>query len=75
MQLSGVAGVDDDLWDPLDQAMAEAMRTAGVVRFDASDQMPPTVGAGVFWVEATNIVTGQSSVDDAAATIDAEFPN
>ena len=35
--------------DPISQKSAEALATSEVFRFDASDLMPASVGAGTFW--------------------------
>jgi alpha-glucoside transport system substrate-binding protein len=41
-----------------DQQQAEIMANATVFRFDASDLMPPEVGAGTFWTGMTDWVSG-----------------
>jgi alpha-glucoside transport system substrate-binding protein len=62
----------------------ESGRTAGELlanatsfRFDGSDLMPGEVGAssssGSFWIEMTNWVSGQQSLDEALANIDALY--
>ncbi|MFQ5554540.1 MAG: ABC transporter substrate-binding protein [Acidimicrobiia bacterium] len=61
-------------YQPLEQSFLEFLDTASVVRFDGSDLMPATVGAGSFWVEATSAVNGDKSVDDAMQTIEDSWP-
>jgi alpha-glucoside transport system substrate-binding protein len=49
-----------NLVSPLDkQSVAILTDPAAVFRFDGSDMMPSSVGAGSFWTEMTNWVTGQ----------------
>lgn len=72
--LSAANGQDTAVYNPLEQSFLDILSTAEVVRFDASDLMPADVGAGAFWTEATAVVNGQKSVDDALAAIDAAWP-
>ena len=44
------------------------------LRFDGSDAMPGAVGAGTFWKEMTNFVSGQEDLDTALKNIDASWP-
>ena len=63
-----------NLVSPLDkQSVAILTDPAAVFRFDGSDLMPSSVGAGSFWTEITNWVTGQ---DDATtlANIEKSWP-
>ncbi len=46
-----------------------------MVRFDASDLMPGEVGAGSFWKEATNYVSGTVDVDEMLANIQESWPS
>lgn len=58
---------------PLDRWVAELAREAEVVRFDASDLMPPEVGVGAFWSGMTSWLGGarlRSVLDE----IDASWP-
>jgi alpha-glucoside transport system substrate-binding protein len=55
--------------------MLDILATANPVRFDASDLMPADVGAGTFWTEATAVVNGDETVDEALANIDASWPS
>ena len=45
-----------------------------VFRFDGSDQMPGEVGAGSFWTEMTNWITGEST-SDALDKIESSWPS
>lgn len=44
------------------------------VRFDGSDEMPPEVGIGSFWSEATRAVDGEITVQEALDTIESTWP-
>ena len=59
--------------DKFDQVFANIGKSAAIFRFDASDLMPGSVGAGSFWKEATSWITGQST-DDTVANIDKSWP-
>ena len=58
--------------------LTDAMKTlqdpSTVVRFDASDLMPATVGAGSFWKGMVNWIDGKS-LDDVLAEIQAGYDN
>lgn len=62
-------------WYPsdVDRRFAEILLAAEVTRFDGSDLMPAAVGAGSFWTEITDWVTGKS-LDEALPAIDATWP-
>ena len=72
--LSAAQGQDLSVYEPLEQSILNALASAGIVRFDASDLMPADVGAGTFWTEGTSLVNGDITVDEAAAAIDASWP-
>ena len=72
--LSAAQGIDASVFEPLEQSILEALGNAQIVRFDASDLMPADVGAGTFWTEGTSLVNGDITVEEAAATIDASWP-
>lgn len=65
--------VDRSLWSPLEQSFLEIMANNDV-RFDGSDLMPADVGAGTFWEQGTALVNGETTVEAAAAIIDASWP-
>jgi alpha-glucoside transport system substrate-binding protein len=49
-----------NLVSPIDQQSAKILQDPkAVFRFDGSDQMPSSVGAGSFWTEMTNWIKGQ----------------
>lgn len=51
----------ENLASKLDQQSAKLLQDPDAVfRFDASDLMPSSVGAGTFWTEMTNWILGQS---------------
>ena len=62
-------------WYPTDadRRMAEILRDADVVRFDASDMMPAAVGTGSFWTGMVDYVSGEP-LDDVLQAIDADWP-
>ncbi|MDX2380109.1 MAG: ABC transporter substrate-binding protein [Acidimicrobiia bacterium] len=57
-----------------DAAQAEILVNATTLRFDASDLMPPEVGAGSFWAGIVDWVEGQSAADMLAA-VEASWPS
>ncbi len=59
--------------DPTNKNFANLLKGADVFRFDASDLMPGSVGAGTFWVEITKWITGQST-DDTVNNIEKSWP-
>ncbi len=68
---------DSDLnWytNEVDRKVAEVIQDATSVRFDGSDLMPGAVGAGSFWKEMTDYVSGAKSLDEALDAIDASWP-
>ncbi len=48
---------------------------ADLFRFDASDLMPPEVGAGSFWATMADLVAGVVTVPDALIYIDSTWPD
>ncbi len=60
--------------DEITRVQAEILTTADVFRFDASDLMPGVVGAGSFWTEVVNWVSGQD-LDTTLRNIDATWPD
>jgi alpha-glucoside transport system substrate-binding protein len=63
--VSANTGLDvQNLASPIDRLSGEILQDPkAVFRFDGSDQMPGEVGAGSFWKEMTNWITGQSTQD------------
>ena len=56
------------------QQIAKIAYDASYFLFDGSDAMPPEVGAGTFWTDMTAWISGEESLDDAIANIDASWP-
>ncbi len=57
-----------------DRRIAEILLNAQTVRFDASDLMPPEVGAGTFWSSMVDYITGSVDLDTALQEIDDSWP-
>jgi alpha-glucoside transport system substrate-binding protein len=57
-----------------DRRVAEILLNAETVRFDASDLMPPEVGAGTFWSAMVDYASGASTLEDALQEIDDSWP-
>ena len=78
-RLSAHTGFDTSLYSKdinriLGTIIADAL-AAEAFRFDASDLMPPEVGAGSFWKEMMNLaVEGPGYIDTAMANIDTSWP-
>ncbi|MDG1228292.1 MAG: ABC transporter substrate-binding protein [Candidatus Actinomarina sp.] len=78
-RLSAHTGFDTSLYSKdinriLGTIIADAL-AADAFRFDASDLMPPEVGAGSFWKEMMNLaVEGPGYIDTAMANIDTSWP-
>ncbi|HUF96519.1 MAG TPA: ABC transporter substrate-binding protein, partial [Ilumatobacter sp.] len=60
--------------DPLERSFQEALLEADVFRFDASDLMPSAVGAGTFWSEMINWVSGDSS-EEVLTGVEESWPS
>ena len=64
----------NNLVSPIDKLSAEILQDPDAVfRFDGSDQMPGAVGAGSFWKEMTDWITGEST-QDALDNIEKSWP-
>ncbi|QYR20681.1 ABC transporter substrate-binding protein [Paenibacillus sp. sptzw28] len=63
----------DPSWYANDQErrMADFLKTATTIRFDGSDMMPGSVGAGTFWKGMTDYVSGTVNLDQAMQEIQA----
>lgn len=74
--VSANKGLDiNNLASPVDQLSGEILQDPDAVfRFDGSDMMPGEVGAGSFWKEMTNWITGEST-QDALDNIEASWPS
>jgi alpha-glucoside transport system substrate-binding protein len=73
--LSAAQGQDPSVYQPLEQSFLEILEASQIARFDGSDLMPADVGAGTFWSEGTSLVNGDTTAEDAAATIEASWPS
>jgi alpha-glucoside transport system substrate-binding protein len=62
-------------WYPTEanRKYAEILKNADTFRFDGSDMMPGQVGAGSFWQQMTNWVSGDS-LDQVLPAIDESWP-
>ena len=79
----GTPGPDSDPWIAFNIEIDSIARTAveaGVLRFDASDLMPPGIGGGsdgvtpgAFWQGMLDWVDGVRSIDEVFADIDEEW--
>jgi len=78
-RLSAHTGFDNSLYSKdinriLGGIISDAL-SADAFRFDASDLMPPEVGAGSFWKEMMNLaVEGPGYIDTAMSNIDTSWP-
>lgn len=72
--LSAARGQDLSIYQPLEQRFLDMLWNAPLARFDASDLMPAQVGAGTFWNEGTNIVSGDITVTEGASRIATSWP-
>src|SRR6056297_3802914 len=72
--LSAAQGQDPSVYQPLEQSFLEILNASQIARFDGSDLMPADVGAGTFWSEGTSLVNGDITAEEAAATIEASWP-
>lgn len=73
--VSANTGLDvANLVSPIDQLSAKTFQDPeAVFRFDGSDLMPGAVGAGSFWKESTNWITGKST-KEALDAIEKSWP-
>lgn len=58
----------------LTRQISDLVKEADVFRFDASDLMPPEVGAGTFWDNMVAWTAGEKSVDEALTSIEESWP-
>ncbi len=74
--VSANKGLDiNNLASPIDKLSGEILQDKeAVFRFDGSDMMPGEVGAGSFWKEMTNWITGEST-KDALDNIEGSWPS
>ena len=72
--LSANQNVDTSAYSGFEQTLVEILQNAEEARFDGSDLMVADVGAGSFWTAATDIVSGNASVEEAFAEVEAGYP-
>ncbi|WP_419917639.1 ABC transporter substrate-binding protein [Candidatus Poriferisocius sp.] len=58
-----------------DRGLADILVSADPFRFDASDLMPPEVGAGEFWRSGTDYVSGSKSAQEFADDTEDAWPS
>ncbi len=72
--LSAVQGQDLSVRTALDASFTQQLQNADPFRFDASDLMPPEIGAslapGGFWGDGGGFIVPGKSIDDATQAID-----
>ncbi len=61
--------------DMLRQTLELMQDPDAVARFDGSDLMPSSVGAGSFWTAMTNWVDGTQSTDEALTAVENSWPS
>lgn len=59
----------------LTRQIADIAYGSDVVLFDGSDLMPGEVGAGTFWSEITDWISGRQDLDEALKAIDDSWPS
>ena len=72
--LSANQNVDLEAYSGFEQTLVEILQNAEAARFDGSDDMVAEVGAGTFWTAATDIVSGNASVEDAFGEVESGYP-
>jgi alpha-glucoside transport system substrate-binding protein len=61
--------------DDITRQIAELVQNADVFRFDASDLMPPEVGAGTFWDNMVAWTAGEKDLKTALSDIESSWPS
>jgi ABC-type glycerol-3-phosphate transport system substrate-binding protein len=72
--LSANQNVDLEAYSGFEQTLVEILQNAEAARFDGSDDMVAEVGAGTFWSAATDIVSGNATVEEAFAEVESSYP-
>ena len=72
--LSANQNVDLEAYSGFEQTLVEILQNAEAARFDGSDDMVAEVGAGTFWTAATDIVSGNATVEEAFAEVESGYP-
>jgi alpha-glucoside transport system substrate-binding protein len=68
--LSPLGGVDDDAYPDAERLIADRIAGTETVVLDASDSMPPDIGADLFLTEITGWIAGTESYEDMAIALD-----
>jgi alpha-glucoside transport system substrate-binding protein len=68
--LSPHVSTSDEPAGAIDSALRRILETTSAVHIDASDSMHPELGSGVLWTEITRWVSGATSYDAFAETVD-----
>lgn len=68
------SGADPSLWHPLESNFVTILQDADIFRFDASDLIGGDVN-NAFWEVGTQIVNGDTSVEDGTVEIDTFWPS
>ena len=66
-------GADPSLWNPLESNFVSILQDADIFRFDASDLIGGDVN-NAFWEVGTQIVNGDTTVEEGTAEIDTFWP-
>jgi alpha-glucoside transport system substrate-binding protein len=61
--------------DETTRAVFQIAADADVFRFDGSDLMPASVGAGTFWDEMNNWIGGKADLEEALTAVDESWPS
>jgi alpha-glucoside transport system substrate-binding protein len=62
-------------YSPVDELSAKVLRDPTTIgRFDASDLMPSSVGAGTFWTNMTQWILGNQSDQQTLDNIEKSWP-
>jgi len=73
--LSANSNANRDLYSPLEQGFVDVLGAGDPTVLDGSDQMPREVGYGTFREQATALVSGDVTAQQAADAIEASWPN
>ncbi|MFC5727570.1 MULTISPECIES: ABC transporter substrate-binding protein [Nocardioides] len=74
--ISPHTGFDTSLYpSELTRQIADVAYQSDVVLFDGSDLMPGEVGAGTFWSQMTDWISGRQQLNESLTKIDESWPN
>lgn len=72
--LSAAVNQDLTFYDDFDRTLVGILLSADVVRFDASDLLPPEIGVGAYVTAAVDVVIGLKSVPEALTWVEERWP-